>query len=284
MLLLAPLPRYYGDTLSLVKGSEASHKFSKKKYTGPVSLDGLYALGNLYQATFGERFENEHCAGEDARAGARLHGHKAWWSRRFNKSGGMRPVSLLFDSKAEKRKKKWAKLTKAVPTGWKEGDDQVCDDGLESGKYSSSKYGPSGPAKGKVGSGSAYPLVAYVLLFLQIPFLKKVATWTNYYGNEQWVVRVGKKWVPVHPGHPRWGERRKRYERKSRLWVAASPYYLLCWLGILIRNGARRRRSMYESWTKACVPPCPPPLTLRNGEFDDFVCLIPAGAPVLSLW
>ena len=104
MPLLAPPPRCHGDTPSVVEGSEASHEFSKKKHVGPVSLDGLYALGNLHQTTCSERFENEHCAGEDARAGARWRGHDAWWSRRFDESGGMRPVSLLFDDEAEERK------------------------------------------------------------------------------------------------------------------------------------------------------------------------------------
>ena len=240
--------RYYGDTLEIVKGSEASHKYGKTKYTGTINRDNLYALGNLHEAVYGGRFDNEHCAGEDARAGARLYGHKQWWSRRFNKSGGMRPISLLFADKAEKRKKKWAKLKKKVPDGWVEGDAAKCKAGLESGKYSASKYGPSGKASGDVGQGSKWPLVAYVLLFLPLLFLEKVASWTNYYGDEQFVVRDGKKWVPVHPKHPRWDERRKRYQRKARPWVPVTPWHLLCWLGVLIRNGALRKRSIYQSW------------------------------------
>ena len=88
-------------------------------------MGSLHAFGNLHQATHGERFENEHCAGEDGRAGARLHGHAAWWSRRFNKSGGMRASRSCFDNKAVKRKKKWAKHLKNVPTGWKKGDEEA---------------------------------------------------------------------------------------------------------------------------------------------------------------
>jgi len=241
--------RYYGDTLSIVKGSEGAHKYGKKKYAGPVKKDDLYRLGNLHQATFGERFQNEHCAGEDARAGASLYGHEQWWSRRFNKSGGMRPVSLLFAHKKEAREKKRAKLDKKVPDGWVEGGNEPCDAGLESGKYGASKYGPSGAAKGNVGSGFKQPLVAYVLLFLPLLFWQKVSGWTDHYGNEQWVVREGKKWVPVHPKHPRWKERRKRYQRKSRPWVRVTPWHLLCWLGVLVRNGALRKRSIYQSWT-----------------------------------
>lgn len=249
-LTLCVCHRYYGDTLSIIKGAECSHKFSKTKYTGPLSTDNLYALGNLYEATFGERFEGEHCAGDDARAGARLYGHPEFYKRRFNKSGGMRPISLLWDSKAEKREKKWAKLLRKVADGWVEGDTKPCDADLESEEYTSSKYGPGGDAKGKVGAGSAWPLVEYVLLFLPLLFLSKVAGWTNYYGAEQDVVRQGKKWVPVDSQHPRWKERRKRYQRKARRWVTVTPWYLLCWLGVLIRNGALRKRSIYQSWTK----------------------------------
>lgn len=73
-LKIPPEFKYYFDTLTIVKSSVA-HPFNKGGYKGPVPLEGLYSLGNLYEAVFGERYDGEHDAGADAEAGAKLLSH-----------------------------------------------------------------------------------------------------------------------------------------------------------------------------------------------------------------
>lgn len=66
---------YYFDTLTIVKSATAC-PFNKSKYDGPVALDGLYSLGNLYEAMFECRYDGEHDAGADAEAGHKVLMHE----------------------------------------------------------------------------------------------------------------------------------------------------------------------------------------------------------------
>lgn len=74
-LLIPPEFEYYFDTLTIVRLSLA-HPFNKGNYDGPVALESLYALGNLYVAMFGCRYNDEHDAGADAEAGHKILMHK----------------------------------------------------------------------------------------------------------------------------------------------------------------------------------------------------------------
>ena len=65
----------YFDTLSIVKASPA-HKCNKAKHDGPMALEGLCSLGNLIEAMFGARYDDEHDAGADAEAGSKVLSHE----------------------------------------------------------------------------------------------------------------------------------------------------------------------------------------------------------------
>lgn len=167
----------------------------------------------------------------------------------YNKTGGARPLGLLFEEKARRCAKKIERVTAPLGGGWDEGD-QAPMDGLESESYSSSAFGPSSACVQPPTSMAKFNLVWLLLLFLPLQFWQRVADWTIYYATEQDVVKRGTCWLPVGRGSPQWASRRKRYQRK-RKWIKMTPWYLLVWLGVMIRNGARRKRSIYESWCSA---------------------------------
>lgn len=174
---------------------------------------------------------------------------KEFQKRMFNKTGGVRPLALLFEKKEAAWAKKLERLEVPLTSGWVEGDTAPIKDGLESEKYAGSKYGPTAKVSKPPAAMAQFPLVWFFLLFIPITFLDLVAKWTNFYATEQDVYKAGVRWVPVSVGHPQWSNRTKRYKRK-RMWVKMTSWYLIAWIDVLVRNGARRKRSIYESWTE----------------------------------
>jgi hypothetical protein len=241
--------KYTFDTLRIVK-EHASHPLNKKRYTGNLLKATLYRLGNLYKAQFGSSFDGEHAAGDDAAATLRLFLSGPFQSRRFTKSGGALPLELVFAKKAAAHADKMKRVNAPAAEGWDESGSEPL--GCEE-PFGGSRYGPKLPPNPDLTADEArrFPLVALLLLFLPLAFLRKVAAWTNYYGNAQDVVREGKSCRAVSRGHPRWGERRKRYKRAGRGWVDVDEWYILCWLAILIRNAAKGARGIYQNWTEA---------------------------------
>ena len=89
-------------------------EYSKSVYKGPVDVDHLYKLANLRTAMFGDGFDDdyptEHCAGDDAYAGAEIAANKSFWGSKVNKYGGMKPVDLYRKLKTEQRQKKMDRI------------------------------------------------------------------------------------------------------------------------------------------------------------------------------
>lgn len=56
------------------------------------------------------------------------------------------------------------------------------------------------------------------------------------------------KWRTARPGTAEWEQKRHRYQNSKRPWVTVDKWYLLAFLGIFIRMGARRTRTLYEPW------------------------------------
>lgn len=82
----------------------------------------------------------------------------------YNKTGGARPLGLLFEEKARRCAKKIERVTAPLGGGWDEGD-QAPMDGLESESYSSSAFGPSSACVQPPTSMAKFNLVWLLLLF-----------------------------------------------------------------------------------------------------------------------
>ena len=116
-----------------------------------------------------------------------------------NKTGGVRPLELLFEKKERDRAKKLERITAPLGGGWSEADQTPMVD-LESESYSNSAFGPASACSQPPETMSEFPLVWLLLLLIPLAFWQLVAGWANHHATEQGVVRKGARWVPVKRG------------------------------------------------------------------------------------
>ena len=237
----------YWDTLTTV-GAYDTCKYNKKKYKGEVEVAHLYKLANLYRAMTGTQLDNAHEAFADARAGAVIAGNPELWKYR-NKAKGVLPLSDLWEEKKAKADKEEAEINYTIHEPWVENQPGDATDP----KFTGGNYGPQGSATDPCGKEDG--IVALFLKFWTPKFLGKVAKETNRYGNEQTVKDKGSGKKGAKKEYERCARTdagaRTRFRSKNakRKWIPVTRWFLLAFLAVLIRGGARRWRNKSEAWS-----------------------------------